>query len=552
MRPSNRAGDRVRPERMGARGAQRGQGRDRVAAPRAAQAGAAAEPPRRISSTIRTRRSSASAPKLGEPPAAMKTRIHGDYHLGQVLVAQNDFNIIDFEGEPRRPMAERRLKDSPLRDVAGMLRSFDYAGLAAVEQMPPAQRGGPDLAKLALAWRDAASDAFLSAYKEAVAGCPSVPAEMDKLLELFILGKAFYEIRYELANRPGVAGDPAARRVAHPLPPAAVLTCSRIKTLAQRHRRHRAAEHQDPFGFLGMHRTRQGLVVRAIQPAHARSRSSSAARAARSPPSPTCRTRACSSARCRATSRSPIACASPGRRARPRSRILTPSRRCSATSTSTCSRRATTWKRGRSSGAHPITLQGVAGTASWCGAPNARAVSVVGDFNDWDGRRHPMRRRVECGMWESSCPASPQAHATNTRSRRATGPSCRLQSDPYAFTGGAVAAHRLDRGTAVAPTNGATTNGWRSAHAASPRPRRSRSTRSISARGGASPRRRTGRSAIASSPSCWSATCADMGYTHGRAVADQRASVRRNHGAISRPGSTRRPAASAARTISAR
>jgi maltose alpha-D-glucosyltransferase/alpha-amylase len=83
-----------------------------------------------------------------------------------------------------------------------MLRSFDYAGLAAVEQMPPAQPGGQDLPKLALAWRDAASAAFLSAYKEAIAGCKSVPAEMDALLELFILGKAFYEIRYELANRP--------------------------------------------------------------------------------------------------------------------------------------------------------------------------------------------------------------------------------------------------------------------------------------------------------------------------------------------------------------
>jgi maltose alpha-D-glucosyltransferase/alpha-amylase len=143
---------------------------------------------------------------LAKLPTAVKIRIHGDYHLGQVLVAQNDFYIIDFEGEPRRPLGDRRAKESPLRDVAGMLRSFDYAALAAVEQLGQAHADrGNELQKLALAWRDAATSTYLAAYKEAIAGCPAYPDDAvaaDRLLDLFMLGKAFYEIRYELANRP--------------------------------------------------------------------------------------------------------------------------------------------------------------------------------------------------------------------------------------------------------------------------------------------------------------------------------------------------------------
>jgi maltose alpha-D-glucosyltransferase / alpha-amylase len=143
---------------------------------------------------------------LAKLPTAVKIRIHGDYHLGQVLVAQNDFYIIDFEGEPRRPLGDRRAKESPLRDVAGMLRSFDYAALAAVEQLGQAHADrGNELQKLALVWRDAATSTYLAAYKEAIAGCPAYPDDpvaADRLLDLFMLGKAFYEIRYELANRP--------------------------------------------------------------------------------------------------------------------------------------------------------------------------------------------------------------------------------------------------------------------------------------------------------------------------------------------------------------
>jgi maltose alpha-D-glucosyltransferase/alpha-amylase len=138
--------------------------------------------------------------------SAVKTRVHGDYHLGQVLVAQNDFYILDFEGEPARPLAERRAKSSPLKDVAGMLRSFDYAAWAAVTNLVEVHPASADLVRsLAEAWRQATAQAFLDAYQETIAGSASHPeseAEAGRLLDLFLLDKALYEIRYEAANRP--------------------------------------------------------------------------------------------------------------------------------------------------------------------------------------------------------------------------------------------------------------------------------------------------------------------------------------------------------------
>jgi maltose alpha-D-glucosyltransferase/alpha-amylase len=137
---------------------------------------------------------------------AAKTRIHGDYHLGQVLVAQNDFYILDFEGEPARPLAERRAKSSPLKDVAGMLRSFDYAAWAAVTSLVEVHPGSAEVVRsLAEGWRQASAQAFLEAYRETITSSPSWPeseAEADRLLDLFLLEKALYEICYEAANRP--------------------------------------------------------------------------------------------------------------------------------------------------------------------------------------------------------------------------------------------------------------------------------------------------------------------------------------------------------------
>ena len=136
----------------------------------------------------------------------MKTRYHGDYHLGQVLVVADDFMLVDFEGEPSRSLEERRLKSSPLRDVAGMLRSINYAAVAGMRGATADRaEDTSSLEPLALDWERRSVDAFMSGYRESIGGCPSIPSDEDnfqKLLELFIMEKAFYEMSYELANRP--------------------------------------------------------------------------------------------------------------------------------------------------------------------------------------------------------------------------------------------------------------------------------------------------------------------------------------------------------------
>ena len=133
-----------------------------------------------------------------------KTRYHGDYHLGQVLAVGNDYMIVDFEGEPGREATVRRQKSSPLRDVAGMLRSLNYAAVSASRNV----RERVDSATLDAQVRDCerrSVAAFLDGYVATVAGCssyPSDPAAARRLLDLFTLEKALYEVSYELANRP--------------------------------------------------------------------------------------------------------------------------------------------------------------------------------------------------------------------------------------------------------------------------------------------------------------------------------------------------------------
>ncbi len=138
--------------------------------------------------------------------AGRRIRIHGDYHLGQVLRADSDFLIVDFEGEPARPLEERRRKQSPLRDVAGMLRSFSYAAFAALDlhrQRHPENSSA--LQAYATAWERAASAAFLGSYRQAIAADPELmpqPERAQAMLLALLLEKAFYELLYELNNRP--------------------------------------------------------------------------------------------------------------------------------------------------------------------------------------------------------------------------------------------------------------------------------------------------------------------------------------------------------------
>jgi maltose alpha-D-glucosyltransferase/alpha-amylase len=140
---------------------------------------------------------------------AARIRCHGDYHLGQVLYTGKDFVITDFEGEPARPISERRFKRSPLKDVAGMIRSFDYAASEALaRQLAPQQKLADTpliLKRWAQYWHTWVSVVYLNSYLDTIRKAdllPKEPEPLKVLLDAFILEKALYEVSYELNNRP--------------------------------------------------------------------------------------------------------------------------------------------------------------------------------------------------------------------------------------------------------------------------------------------------------------------------------------------------------------
>jgi maltose alpha-D-glucosyltransferase/alpha-amylase len=143
---------------------------------------------------------------LPENVAALKIRLHGDFHLGQMLIVKDDIFIIDFEGEPRRPLDERRRKAPAARDVAGLVRSIDYSATAALERalkIAPDENG--KLSAALDAWRNRSAAAFLGAYRETMTDARLWPADAgtaEAMLNFFLLEKVFYEIEYELAYRP--------------------------------------------------------------------------------------------------------------------------------------------------------------------------------------------------------------------------------------------------------------------------------------------------------------------------------------------------------------
>jgi len=162
-------------------------------------------------------------------PAGLRIRIHGDYHLGQTLrvdggptepeTGAGDFVLLDFEGEPARPLTERRQKQSPLKDVAGMIRSFSYAAYAGLDQFLNADREGAhtadsgSLVAWATLWQNSVSAEFLRAYRETIRSnsdlLPS-PQQCQSLLTAYLLEKALYELLYELNNRPAWLRIPLA------------------------------------------------------------------------------------------------------------------------------------------------------------------------------------------------------------------------------------------------------------------------------------------------------------------------------------------------------
>ncbi len=159
--------------------------------------------------------------------AGQRIRIHGDYHLGQTLCTQGqeaeggkepgDFVLLDFEGEPARPLAERRRKQSPLKDVAGMLRSFSYAAFSGLDQYlkqnPGAAGDAERLSAWSVCWQRSVSGEFLRAYRQAVAAQPELlpsPQHARSLLGAYLFEKALYELLYELNNRPAWLHIPLA------------------------------------------------------------------------------------------------------------------------------------------------------------------------------------------------------------------------------------------------------------------------------------------------------------------------------------------------------
>ncbi|MEX2372297.1 MAG: hypothetical protein WD800_00700, partial [Dehalococcoidia bacterium] len=154
-----------------------------------------------------------------------KIRVHGDYHLGQVLEVEGRFVILDFEGEVGMPIEQRREQASAFADLAGMLRSFSYAGLTAratqALNYPESEQALERLSGWVAWWEEHAVASFLAAYLQAAEGAPFLPQDAEqsrRLLDLYLLDKALHELRYELEHRPDWAGIPLeglARIAAH-------------------------------------------------------------------------------------------------------------------------------------------------------------------------------------------------------------------------------------------------------------------------------------------------------------------------------------------------
>ena len=145
---------------------------------------------------------------------ALRIRTHGDYHLGQVLYSRKDFIIIDFEGEPARPLAERKLKRSPLRDVAGMLRSFHYASAVVLGEFKDKQSAL--LAPWMEHWHTEVCRSYLKGYFSKADQASFLPKGADAesttklLLDVYLMEKALYELVYEINNRPAWVKVPLA------------------------------------------------------------------------------------------------------------------------------------------------------------------------------------------------------------------------------------------------------------------------------------------------------------------------------------------------------
>jgi 1,4-alpha-glucan branching enzyme len=313
-----------------------------------------------------------------EPPSVDRTRIHGDYHLGQVLWTGSDFVVIDFEGEPARPLAERRAKASPLRDVAGLLRSLHYAAYQSLA----ARREAPE--RWARAWYLWSAAAFLRAYLETARGAPFLPAsraELRALLDLYLTEKAVYEIGYELNSRPDWVGLP-------------------LRGIVDLVGGEAGGPSQEAPVTKGS-RTRPRL--------EAARRSSAAAPPPQREPTP----------------------AGPPRRASAPPAVLHgggPGELDLHLWSEGTNHRAY-----RTLGAHLTTVEGIAGTSFAVWAPNAERVMVMGDFNGWDKERHALRPLGPSGVWQGFIPGVGQGAVYKYHLRSRQRGYAVDKADPFGF-----------------------------------------------------------------------------------------------------------------------
>jgi 1,4-alpha-glucan branching enzyme len=366
----------------------------------------------------------------------LRLRTHGDLHLGQVVDSSRGWQVLDFEGEPARPIDERRALLSPARDLAGMLRSFDYAAATGVWRAGGAIDDA--LPPVLLAWREAARESFLRGYdNRARQGVD------DALLTLFELEKAIYEVEYERANRPdwlAIALGGVRRILDHvghgDAGPGTATIGAVMSTRTDWHADSDAVAallegtHRNPHHILGLHEHADGSVVRVLRPdvadvevvpddgdPVAATGGGDGLFEALVPQKLTAggyRLRMRTSDGTQFETRDPYA--------------FWPTLGDIDLHLAGEGRHQELWRR---LGAHVMEVDGVTGTAFAVWAPNARSVRVVGSFNDWDGRRHPMRM-LGTGIWELFIPDVAPGAYYRYEVLRADG-HLTLHSDPVAF-----------------------------------------------------------------------------------------------------------------------
>ncbi|HSJ43653.1 MAG TPA: 1,4-alpha-glucan branching protein GlgB [Euzebyales bacterium] len=391
--------------------------------------------------------------------AGVVSRIHGDLHLGQVLASPDGWKLLDFEGEPAAPVEQRRAPGPPARDIAGMLRSFDYAAAAGefaapVSATQDAASDAPGTAGLPApleAWRDAARDSYLAGY-EAAAATRVDPA----MLALFELHKAVYEIAYERAYRPDWLAIPAGgvQRILDRVIPDAQGTVSPTRGRQMASTAWHAGRddvdallrgtHTNPHRVLGLHEHRDGTVVRVLRPDVAEvevvwgegATTGDGQREAGTERSVTAKRTADGGL---FEALVPAKLTADGYRLRMRSHegvefmardpyAFWPTLGDTDLHLAGEGRHEELWRR---LGAQVATIDGVEGTAFAVWAPNAQSVRVVGNFNDWDGRRHPMRV-LGTGIWELFVPDVGDGTIYKYEVLRADG-DLTLHADPFAF-----------------------------------------------------------------------------------------------------------------------